>query len=101
MVVVLNAPVSEWFPRVILGLPFEEISASAIEAAGSALTQGVLMPTAIDENFFVGSFNAAPFAGVKDPVHPQSKAIREHISSTLELQYPRLEFVVCFRLTPH
>ena len=45
--VVLNAPVSEWFPRVILGLPFEEISASAIEAAGSALTQGVLMPTVI------------------------------------------------------
>ena len=30
-----------------MGLPFEEISASAIEAAGSALTQGVLMPTVI------------------------------------------------------
>ena len=41
------------------------------------------------------------FAGVKDPAHPQSKAIREHISSTLELQYLSLEFVVCFCLTPH
>ena len=47
MVVVLNASVSGLSPRVILGSPFVEISASAIEAAGSALTQGMLMPTVI------------------------------------------------------